>query len=584
MECKLVNIKIGILRPTPSEIENEIINDELSYCTRSQITNFETKIRESYFHIIAKDIHINHRTIIRGPAGSGKSYSTYCLVHAAYESGYLIFYIPTLSSYIEMDIETMSKKIINNFRQINKNIVSNKGLSELNEILDSYNLELLLKFLITSKYPICVSIDQWNCIKQFDDDNLLKKYFGNFSYFDRYCGISIVTVSSSFEPTIDQYHDADIFTKEIRMQPFNSTEAVTMIDYYRKANMFPPVTQLTNETITEITGNLPRNMYFIKKIWITDTNIQKIWNKSHYNTFENTASEYFSNRIESVFRKIKDSKLNSDSEEIAFLVDLYINHKNTQNYTNRWQQSGLFVDNYGIIETICPLIFRSFLRFMNKNDVTSIIVKLLAHHPIFKGNTFELFILRELQSKNIHILATTNLMGENKSNVTIQLSNTHYQHSLADDIKMYPNYYPEDTLIICHPNHVAIDAFMYTQGILYLIQISIQPYSKHGNCAGDIIQKPIPSTECINGELYSSYVEYFLKRSPYPNHRKIKSPANKWHITIKECCKLIYITTSDQLCNKSTYKQSGCDNVLLLKGKKSLEMSFGADIEHFYSN
>ena len=54
----------------------------------------------------------------------------------------------------------------------------------------------------------------------------------------------------------------------------------------------------------EITGNLPRMIYFIQKIWQRQF-LSSNWGIKECRELENIASDYFSKRIQSVISKLK---------------------------------------------------------------------------------------------------------------------------------------------------------------------------------------------------------------------------------------------------------------------------------------
>ena len=112
-----------------------------------------------------------------------------------------------------------------------------------------------------------MAIDPWNSLINFSDFHFLKRTFGHFSYFKKYRGVVLITVSSSFDPPKKMSDDADIELKRITIPLYNDVEISSLVEYKRMLQLLPPFQQLSNSTMLKITGRLPRMVYFMEQTY-----------------------------------------------------------------------------------------------------------------------------------------------------------------------------------------------------------------------------------------------------------------------------------------------------------------------------
>lgn len=591
MLCKL---DINQIFGQPSETQEESSNGILTIVLRHQMFAKFKELREIH-GAITNGYARSARSIIIGPAGSGKSYYMFTMTQFARKLGYVVFYIPSLSAYgdVSLSNEVVSNRMIQTFIKNNEKSTIEKILLEKvnlydylknNEIDACVRLRKLIATLKTDiNNPIFIAIDQWNAISSFADDNILKPMFNRFSYFSNN-GMAIIAVSSTFDSLdSNMFDDADYYSKQFKMTSYTDAEISTLIAHKRDVKSLPPGNELSNSDIAKFSANLPRMVHFLEKSYRdhfvspVDEHLATYNVTSHLQQAAKLATDYFTKRIMSVMNKSKSSTQASlMCSDFAFAAEMFTNNQHTNNYSDRWVNSGLFFyDKDTCVRPVCSVIIPSLYRIFG-TDMIEQIMSVLATVPAFKGLAFEFCILAKFRNGNHEPISfkPKDLAGKHSDGVVVINIVKCIDQTLnltKDDLSSQP--YDKNTMVVCHQNHPAIDFVVYDNDIVYFFQCSLLSYSEHGNGATEILEKKMSNCN-------RNIMEYYLDMSPYSIHHN--KTVKKWTPQLLKICKFIHITISDRCANSTTMKKPGVNKVLLLNDRNDLAKIFGQSIENFF--
>ena len=109
-------------------------------------------------------------------------------------------------------------------------------------------------------------------------------------------------------------------------------------------------------------------------------------------------------------------------------------------------------------------------------------------------------------------------------------------------------YFKDNCMVVCYDGHPVVDIVIYSQGLMYLISISIQSYTKHSTNARDVFISKVSNSN-------ESVFAYYCNRAPYSDIREI-SRNSKWTPNVKTKVKFVYITPDSTKHNFKTITEA----------------------------
>ncbi|KAI9139873.1 hypothetical protein BKA69DRAFT_599580 [Paraphysoderma sedebokerense] len=123
--------------------------------------------------LFEKEAPLEHIKILQGPAGAGKSYTLYSLVHFAIQNSWFVFYVADIAKLKRRPEETIAKELVQNFLTMNPEVESDLNLGNGSFIEKFRDLLGALQSRRLKK-PLLVAIDQWNALFELAENHFLK--------------------------------------------------------------------------------------------------------------------------------------------------------------------------------------------------------------------------------------------------------------------------------------------------------------------------------------------------------------------------------------------------------------------------
>lgn len=178
---------------------------------------------------------------------------------------------------------------------------------------------------------------------------------------------------------------------------------------------------------------------------------------------------------------------------------------------------GLYVRNNGIFVPPCQYVEGALEYFAE--DKTDEMLKFMLSSSNTKAVAFELFVTRGFKYTDTLRYVTGPRSGEEFIQVNVKRQIKQQRGVPLQKIE------PE-TLVICYPNHPAVDLIVYTkQEVLIFVQISISAYKNHGSKRDHIFTQPMETQKDLS--VYQYYTSLAVTRNNEPKWKNAKNHTQK---------------------------------------------------------
>ncbi|CAG8607310.1 1386_t:CDS:2, partial [Paraglomus occultum] len=231
--------------------------------------------------------------VIRGPAGAGKSYVLYHVVHFCRASGWLVLYIPRAGEVSGLHEAMAARNILNNFMKAEGDKLktikidktydlpissyfdiqdqSQQGLSLYDCIRNGFNnplatLEKVFDVVLNAelKYPVLVAIDEWNA--RCSPQNVGNRVLNLFAKNKLRSGFWLYAISSSFDP-YEEFRNADAQTIMVDIPSYDMDEFSSILRCQHKFKRLPE--DADADQIRYHSGLVPWMIFFWCEAWHT---------------------------------------------------------------------------------------------------------------------------------------------------------------------------------------------------------------------------------------------------------------------------------------------------------------------------
>ncbi len=496
-------------------------------------------IRQVFVDVKAKLLRRSFKAILRGPGGAGKSTTLFMLRSVCQSLGWVVAYIPQGRNLANsgLELQTFAFRWLREFRSTNSTLLpqilcqSDPRFKTLDDVV-SIELSndtavsrwslLISELRMTVSHRVLIAVDQWNAIASVDGD--LAAIFQKFSTFSMQNGSFVVAVSSSFY-AVPHLDDGDsLLDIYVDVPRYSDAEFREYFSLFQSNGML--TSDDTYEDVAFHTGRVPRL-------------VATFFGKKSMETWSSSVVQYYEERIRRALTKL-------DSGDQATFIVSFLRYGSVQSsqIPILWQTLGLTVkSSENMHEPICPAVTRAALNVLQRETVDLVRQMLHLSNGSLTGQIFEIWVCNMLRSGRGKIPIGHNLCGEWDNNEafvdTGLLQPIYMQHgALKQEVIVGGNLY------ICRQNFPVIDFAFKVNGVIYLVQASIQSYSQHDTKIDDLHEKTVKvvgedectiwnlftfgSSACELKNLSSKKVRYvYITSSNATYTKRLKSPLNQ---------------------------------------------------------